>query len=69
MDSYPWHATWSKDMAPGTSRTGFEFGFATCSCVILGKWLQVSLATCYLKTGGKTVYPKGRNKEKAREPI
>lgn len=34
---------------------GFEFESATWSYVILGEQLQVSLATCYLKIGGKTI--------------
>lgn len=48
---------------------GFEFESATWSYVILGEQLQVSLATCYLKIGGKTIYPKADYKESAREVI
>lgn len=46
---------------------GFEFEPAAWSCVILGKQLQVSLTTCFLNIGGKTIYPKGHYKESARE--
>lgn len=56
-------------MAPEPATPGFEFESVAWSCVILGEQLQVSLATCYLKIRGKTIYPKGHYKESAREVI